>query len=98
MITFGRPAFSAHKTGTLAGRIVGNVYDKALPVNLPRRERVYLYEHLYMTRVTSMLPASDGAYAFEYIDPSREYFVIAFDRRRLYGARISDRLPPDPMP
>jgi len=98
VITFGRPAFDAHKNGVLTGRIVGNVYDKSLPVNLPRRERVYLFEHLYMTRITSMLPADDGAYAFEYIDEGQKYFVVAFDRRQLYAGKIADRLTPDPMP
>jgi hypothetical protein len=81
-------------TGHGAGFIAGTVKVEGTPAS----RRVRLYELRTAKLIGETLSAPDGAYRFEYVDPSLTYYVIAFDHKRVHNAAIADIVTPVAMP
>ena len=80
------------------GRIAGSVKIDSTP-DYPAWRRVRLFDKRdnRLVREVWSDPAT-GAYAFEYINPARQYVVIAYDHTGVYNAEIRDAITPEPMP
>ena len=80
------------------GRIAGTVKRASTPANIPLVRQVLLYCERTRCLVASTWSAPDGSYAFESIDRSGRFTVIAYDHLHEYRAVIADNLTPEPMP
>lgn len=86
------------ESGPYDGRVVGHVYDKASPSNLPIVERVFLRRRIDHVLIGSMLSDAAGRYEFRFVDRRFEYYVYSLDRDRLYDMSGHSGIVPDPMP
>jgi hypothetical protein len=76
------------------GRIAGSVTR----LGVPGAHQVLLYVRGLMTPIRQTLSDADGQYAFEYLDQTVSYFVVAFDNTdNPVNAAISDYITPEPM-
>ncbi|MBL0143862.1 MAG: hypothetical protein IPP91_17600 [Betaproteobacteria bacterium] len=76
-----------------AGRITGTVKEKGTP-DLPVVRRVWLHVLASGIPICETWSAPDGAYAFDRLDVTQRYFVVAFDHNGNYRAVIADNLTP----
>ena len=81
-----------------AGRIAGTVkIDSSPDYPVWRRVRLFDRRDNRLVRETWSDPVT-GAYAFEYINPTRQYVVVAYDHSGGYNAEVLDALTPELMP
>jgi hypothetical protein len=89
--------YDARDGGT--GRIIGTVKEKAAPANLPLMRRVRLFQEVTGRFVReTWSDAVTGNYAFENIDATIRYTVIAYDYLNNYRAVVADNIIPETMP
>ncbi|APC69924.1 hypothetical protein [Ralstonia pseudosolanacearum] len=74
------------------GRIEGRVRIEGVPA----ARRVRLFEALTGLLVAEAWSRRDGYYRFDYLDPSRDFFVLAHDHARQFNAVIADWVRPEP--
>lgn len=77
------------------GKIYGTVKQKSTPSNIPLKRRVVLYDR--QTNIQLRETWSDpvtGNYSFEYLDTTKDFFVIAFDYTSTYKAVVADSVYP----
>ncbi len=80
------------------GRIHGDVKKVGSPdAPVWRRVRLFARRDGRLVREQWSDPVT-GAYSFEYINPSLEYTLVAYDHTGVYQAVISDNPTIDPMP
>lgn len=80
------------------GRIAGAVnVDSSPDYPVWRRVRLFDRRDNRLVRETWSDPVT-GAYAFEHINPDRQYVVIAYDHSGVYNAEVLDALTPELMP
>ena len=80
------------------GRIAGTVkIDSSPDYPVWRRVRLFDRRDNRLVRETWSDPVT-GAYAFEYINPTRQYVVVAYDHSGVYNAEVLDALTPELMP
>ncbi|MFM6988247.1 MAG: hypothetical protein ACKOXG_06195 [Arenimonas sp.] len=92
-----------HRTRDLSdlggrGRIAGTVkVDSSPDYPVWRRVRLFDQRDNRLVAETWSDPVT-GAYAFEYINPSRVYVVVSYDHTGVYNAEILDAVAPELMP
>lgn len=80
------------------GRIHGDVKKVGSPDSpVWRRVRLFARRDGRLVREQWSDPVT-GAYSFEYVNPSLEYTLVAYDHTGVYQAVISDNPTIDPMP
>jgi len=80
-------------------RISGTVKEKGVAVDVPVKRRVLLFDERANVVVReTWSDAATGAYAFEYLNPTIRYLVIAYDHQQNFRATVADNLTAEPMP
>jgi hypothetical protein len=74
------------------GRVEGSVSIEGEPAS----RKVRLFDGLTGLLIDETWSAQNGQYRFDFIDPSREYFVLAHDYGRQFNAVIADWVTPEP--
>lgn len=74
------------------GRIEGKVSIEGAAAS----RKVRLFDVLTGLLVAEAWSRKDGQYRFDFLDPSREYFVLAHDYVRQFNAVIADWVKPEP--
>jgi hypothetical protein len=77
-----------------AGIITGTVLDDATSAPLHRRVMLYDRRSHVLLRSTWSNPAN-GAYAFNDLDPSRKFTIVAHDYTGKYNAVVADNVQPE---
>lgn len=76
------------------GRISATTEIKGSP-NMPVSRRVRLHEQITGNFVKETWSDAAGNYTFDYIDPSRRYYAVAFDHTGAYQGVVADQLVPE---
>jgi hypothetical protein len=80
-------------------RITGTVKEKGVAVDVPVKRRVLLFDERANVVVReTWSDAATGAYAFESLNPTIRYLVIAYDHQQNFRATVADNLTAEPMP
>lgn len=74
------------------GRVEGTVTIEGTPV----ARKVRLFDALTGLLIAETWSRKDGHYHFDFLDPSRDYFVLAHDYVRQFNAVIADWVKPEP--
>lgn len=90
-------AHGARVLGSLARRDVvdgghGSIVGKITIEGHAARRCVRLFEARTGRLLRQTWSSEDGRYGFNYIDPAREYFVLAHDHTGQFNAVIADRV------
>lgn len=64
----------------------------------PASRKVRLFDACSALVVASAWSAVDGSYRFDWIDPTKEYFVVARDHVRQFNAVVADWIKPELLP
>jgi hypothetical protein len=75
------------------GRIEGKVTVEGTPAS----RRVRLFDVRTALVIGETWSRQDGRYRFDFLDPSREYFVLAHDHVRQFNAVVADNVKPEVM-
>lgn len=89
---FGR---DIHNGGN--GTIIGTVKEKHSPTNRPLARRVRLHRSRGGMPIAETWSTPAGDYAFQYIDPTENYYTVGFDHAGTYRGVIADNLTPELM-
>jgi hypothetical protein len=74
------------------GRVEGTVTIEGAPA----ARKVRLFDALTGLLIAETWSRRDGHYRFDFLDPSRDYFVLAHDYVRQFNAVIADWIKPEP--
>lgn len=74
----------------------GAITGKVSIEGTPAARKVRLFDVLTGLLVAEAWSRKDGQYRFDFLDPSREYFVLAHDYVRQFNAVIADWVKPEP--
>lgn len=107
LLSSAPPAFSTRRVApTVAlrryydggfGRISGTVEERANPTDRPLSRRVRLFHEVSGRFVAETWSDAAGAYAFEGLDLTQRYSVVAYDYAANYRAVIADNIQPEQM-
>lgn len=61
----------------------------------PAARKVRLFDALTALVLAETWSAADGTYRFDFLDPERDYFVLAHDHVRQFNAVIADWVRPE---
>ena len=75
----------------------GFIAGKVTIEGSPASRKVWLFDARSAVVVAAGWSAKDGAYRFEWLDPTREYFVVAHDHVRQFNAVVADWVLPERM-
>jgi len=87
----GRIHFVANGTYHGSGAIDGDINKEM--VNYANA-KICVFDRINRALVWEFSPNTDGRYSIRNINPSREYFLIAFDNAREYNAVVEDMVKP----
>lgn len=79
-----------HGAGIIAGRGVGIVTVGGQPAS----RRILLIDRSNLQVCRSVWSSESGGYLFDYLDPAREYLIIALDHKRQYEPVAYDYVRP----
>ena len=91
VLRHGERASSRAKEFWGDGFIAGKVTIEGTPAS----RKVWLFDARSAVVVAAGWSAKDGAYRFDWLDPTREYFVVAHDHVRQFNAVIADWVRPE---
>lgn len=74
------------------GRVEGSVTIEGAPA----ARKVRLFDALTGLLIAETWSRKDGHYRFDFLDPARDYFVLAHDYVRQFNAVIADWIKPEP--
>ena len=74
----------------------GRVEGKVTIEGAPAARKVRLFDALTGLLIAETWSRKDGHYRFDFLDPSRDYFVLAHDYVRQFNAVIADWIKPEP--
>lgn len=75
----------------------GFVAGKVTIEGAPASRKVRLFDARSALVVASTWSAPDGSYRFDWLDPTKEYLVVARDHLRQFNAVITDWVRPESM-
>jgi len=73
----------------------GFIAGKVTIEGTPASRKVWLFDARSALVVAAGWSASDGSYRFDWLDPTREYFVVSHDHLRRFNAVIADWVRPE---
>lgn len=73
----------------------GRVEGKVTIEGVPAARKVRLFDALTGLLIAEAWSRKDGHYRFDFLDPSRDYFVLAHDHVRQFNAVIADWIKPE---
>jgi hypothetical protein len=74
----------------------GAIAGKLSIEGTPAARKVRLFDAMTGLLVAETWSRNDGQYRFDFLDPSRDYFVLAHDYVKQFNAVIADWVRPEP--